>query len=76
MKKKKYEKEDNLIARAYRKPKYRGKEVVTVNNEIHLLSTKNKEARVKLLTSLVKKYPGSTPMITLIPKENTLILIF
>ena len=68
-------KEDQLILKASANPTYRGKQVVVVDNEIHILSTRNKKARTELITTLVKKYPKCIPMITLIPKENTLILI-
>lgn len=68
--------EDKLILKASTDLKYKGKQVVVVNGKIHILTTKNRKKRAKLLTSLVKKYPTSTPTIAYIPKDNTLILIF
>ncbi|MBI4999479.1 hypothetical protein HZB97_01765 [Candidatus Gottesmanbacteria bacterium] len=68
--------EDKLIISASKNPKYQGREVVIVGNKMHILSTKNIQARVRLLTSLVKKCPGATPMVAYIPRENTLILVF
>lgn len=67
--------EDKLILKASADPKYKGRQIVVVGKEIHVLTTKNKKERAKLLTSLVRKYPTSTPTITYIPKDNTLILI-
>lgn len=67
--------EERLIAEAYKNPKFKGKQIVVAGNEARILSTKNKKERIKLLTSLVKKYPQSIPTIAFIPKENTLILI-
>lgn len=67
--------EDKLILKASANPKYKGKQIVVVDKEIHILTTKNKKKRAKLITSLVKKYPTSTPIIAYIPKDNTLILI-
>lgn len=66
---------DQLIVSASKNPKYIGKEVVVVGDKLHILSTKNLEVRKRLITSLVKRYPGITPVIAYIPKENTLILI-
>lgn len=68
-------KEDRLLLKASTDPTYKGRQIVVVGNEIHILSTKNKKARAKLLTTLLKKHPKSTPTITLIPKDNTLILV-
>lgn len=67
--------EDKLILEASSNPKYKGKQVVVVEKEIHVLTTKSRKERVRLLTSLVKKYPTSTPTIAYIPRDNTLILI-
>lgn len=67
--------QDKIFLKASMNPKYKGKQVIVVGDEIHVLSTRSKEARKKLITSLVEKYPEATPTITLIPKDNTLILI-
>lgn len=67
--------EDQLIAEASKTPRYQGKHVVIAGGEIHILSTKSKTRRKRLLTSLVKKYPKLTPVITFVPKENALILL-
>lgn len=72
---KKLKPEDKLILKASTNPKYKGKQVVVIDKEIYVLTTKNKRERAKLLTSLVKKHPTSTPTIAYIPKDNTLILI-
>jgi len=67
--------ENQLLLKAYKNPKFQGKEVVIVGGKMHVLSMKSREARAKLLISLTKGYPQSIPMIALIPKENTLILL-
>lgn len=66
--------EDKLILKASSNPKYKGRQIIVVGKEIHVLTTKNKNDRAKLLTSLVKKYPTSTPTIAYIPKDNTSLL--
>lgn len=76
MQKNKLDIKNQLLLKAYKDPKLRGKEVVTIDKELHILNTKDKSARVKLLTSLVNKYPQSVPVITFIPKDDTLILLF
>ena len=68
-------KEEQLLAQISNNPKYRGKQVLIVGNEVHVLSTKSKSTRAKLLTSLVNKYPHRTPLITFVPKDSVLILI-
>lgn len=67
---------NQILLKAYKDPKFRGKEVVTISKELHILNTKNKSARTKLLTSLVNKYPRNVPIIAFIPKDDTLILFF
>lgn len=66
---------NQLIAKLSQDPQYEGKQVVVMGKEIHILSTKNKAQRAKLLISLVEKYPRQTPTIAFIPKQDTLILI-
>ena len=68
-------KQEKLIINASTNPTYKGKHVVMVADEIHILSTRDKNSRAKLLTKLAKKYPNNIPNITLIPEENTLILL-
>ena len=53
-------------------PKYKGKHIVVIGKKIFTARTGN-EAN-KLLDKLEKQYPGETPAITYIPKEDTLIL--
>lgn len=73
--KKSLRKEEQLLAQISDNPKYKGKQVVIIGSEVHVLSTKSKETRAKLLTSLVNKYPDRTPLITFVPKNSVLILI-
>ena len=54
-------------------PKYKGKYVVTVKDEVY--STKSSQKRGQILEKLIKKYPKETPLVTYVPKEDTLILI-
>lgn len=74
MKKSNYSVEKQILMQAAGDPRYRGKQIVVIHKNIHILSTKSKTARAKLLISLKKKYPESTPLITYIPKEETLII--
>jgi len=67
-------KEEQLLAQISNNPKYKGKQVLIIGNEVHVLSTKSKITRTKLLTSLVNKYPYRTPLITFVPKDSVFIL--
>lgn len=53
-------------------PHYRGKHIVMIAGKIFTAKT-GKEAS-KLFDRATKKYPGKTPTITYVPKENALIL--
>lgn len=66
---------DQLIVKASKNPKYKGKEVLIIGNKLYVISTKKTAMRRKLLLSLTKANPGSTPVIAYIPKEDTLILL-
>lgn len=72
--KKDISKEEQLLAQISNNPKYKGKQVVVIGDEIHVLSKKNKATRAKLLISLVNKYPDRTPLITFVPKDSVLTL--
>jgi len=73
--KKSIRKEEQILAQISNNPKYKGKQVIIIGDEVHVLSTKSKNTRAMLLTSLVNKYPSKTPLITFVPKDNVLILI-
>lgn len=66
--------ENQLLAKIAKEPKYQGKQIAILGNQIHVLSTKSKKAREELLISLVKKYPKATPVVAFVPKENAFIL--
>jgi len=51
---------------------YRGKHIVMIAGKIFTAKT-GKEAS-KIFDRVTKRYPGKTPSITYIPKEDTLIL--
>ncbi|MDI6794375.1 MAG: DUF5678 domain-containing protein [bacterium] len=53
-------------------PDYRGKHIVMIAGEVFTAKT-GKEAS-KIFDRVTKKYPGKTPTITYVPKEDTLIL--
>lgn len=74
--KKDMRREEQLLAQISNNPKYKGKQVLVIGSEVHVLSTKSKTTRAKLLTSLVSKYPDRTPLITFVPKDSVLILIY
>jgi len=61
-----------LIAEIYKNPKYSGKHVIIIGGKIH--AKKTGAAKSGLLETLIKKYPKETPIVTYIPKEDTLIL--
>lgn len=65
--------DEKTILQIMNDPKYRGKYVVTVKDEIYI--TKSGQKRLKLLEDLIKKYPKETPLITYVPKDDMLILI-
>lgn len=65
---------DINIAAIYKNPKYQGKYVVAVGRKVY--SAKSGKAHSELLEKLIKRYPNQTPLVTYIPKEDTLILIF
>lgn len=73
--KKNIHKEEQLLAQISNNPKYKGKQVVIIGDEIRVLSTKSKVTRARLLTSLVKKYPDKTPLITFVSKDSVFILV-
>lgn len=74
--KKQTQKTDQILAKISSDSYYKGKSVVVIGNEVHILSTSSGKARVRVLTDLIKKYPSQTPLISFIPKDDTLILIF
>lgn len=57
----------------YEDPKYRGKYVIIIGKEI--FSTRSGRTQNELLEKLIKKYPKEKPLVTYIPKEDTLILL-
>ncbi len=73
--KKQTQKSEQILAKISSGSTYRGKSVVVIGDEVHVLSTTNGKARIKVLTDLIKKYPDQTPLISFIPKADTLILI-
>ena len=66
-------KKDIDIATIYQNPKYQGKYVVAIGRKVY--SVKSGKAHSILLEKIIKKYPNQTPIVTYIPKEDTLILI-
>lgn len=55
-------------------PKYRGKHIVVVAGKVFVATT-GKEAN-SMIDRLEKKYPAEIPVMTYIPKADTLILWF
>lgn len=66
-------KTNNLLVKIYQNPRYKGKHIVIIENQIYIAKT-GKEVSA-MLPKLIKKYPHSTPTITYIPKADALILI-
>lgn len=55
-----------------RDPRYRGKHIIMIAGKVFTAKT-GKEAS-KIFDKVTKKYPGKSPTITYIPKEDALIL--
>lgn len=53
-------------------PKYKGKHIVVIKGKI--FTAKSGKQVNKIIDRLEKKYPKETPVLTYIPKEDTLIL--
>ena len=63
---------EQLLSRAYRSRRFRGKQVMIVGGKIFAAGTGRQAER--LFQRLVKTYPRQTPLITYIPKADSLIL--
>lgn len=63
-----------LLAQIYRNPQYSGKHIIIIGGGIY--STKTGKQASTLLETLLKKYPKQVPVVTYIPKVDSLILIF
>ncbi|MEK7616965.1 MAG: DUF5678 domain-containing protein [Patescibacteria group bacterium] len=55
-------------------PKYKGKHIIVMKGEV--FTAKTGGSANKLLDRLEKKYPKEIPVITYVPKADTLILWF
>ena len=65
-------KDNILMEQVFGNPKFRGKHVIVVGQQIFVAAT-GKQAD-KILERVHKKYPKETAAITYIPKADTLIL--
>ncbi len=63
---------ERLLMKAYRSRRYRGKQVMIVGGKIFSAGT-GRQA-VKLFHRITKAYPQQSPLITYIPKADSLIL--
>ena len=63
---------DSLMYKIFGDPKYKGKHVIVVADQIYTART-GKQAQ-KILEMVNRKYPKETPAINYIPKADTLIL--
>ena len=64
---------DKLMEQAFGNPKYRGKHVIVIGGQIFSAAT-GKQAQ-KILEDVNKKYPKEIPIITYIPKSESLFLL-
>lgn len=62
---------EKILYKISRSPKYQGKHVIIIGGKIY--ATKTGQARTELLEKLLKKYPKEVPLITYMPKEDSLI---
>ena len=60
-----------LFKKIYADSRYKGKHIIIIGGKI--FATKTGLSASKMLEELLKKYPGSTPTLTYIPKADTLI---
>lgn len=70
--KRKYQNQNQTMINIMSDPKYKGKHVVVIKGKVFTAKTGSQAN--KLLDKLEKQYPKETPVITYIPKEDTLIL--
>lgn len=54
-------------------PKYIGKHIVVVKDQVYATKTGPQASRV--LEKVIKKYPKETPLVAYIPKDDSLILL-
>lgn len=54
--------------------RYRGKHVVVIGDEVHVLPYDEQEAD-RLFEKLEKEYPEETPTLLFVPKEESYILL-
>jgi len=66
-------KKEKLLQSLYSDPKYAGKYVIVLGDKIHAHRSGKKHNQA--LEELLVANPKETPVITYIPKEETLILI-
>lgn len=64
----------NIPSEIFSDPAYFGKHVVVIDGEVHVARTG--EEAVKILEEIRKKYPDKQPVLSYIPKEETLILFY
>ena len=62
----------NLIHKVYKDKRYKGKHIIIIGGRIY--ATKTGRASSELLDKLLKKYPEETPIMSYIPKADSLIL--
>ncbi len=60
------------MADVFANPRFRGKHVVLVANNIY--TAKTGQGAAKILDRVLKKYPQETPEIAYLPKAHSLIL--
>jgi len=60
------------LSQAWNNPRYHGKIVVAAGGEVH--GTNDPARAVAMLKKLERKYPGESPVTTVIPKGNMVML--
>ncbi|MBI3335844.1 MAG: hypothetical protein HY001_05130 [Candidatus Portnoybacteria bacterium] len=61
-----------LLAQIYRNPQYSGKHIIIIGGKVY--SAKTGKQASALLEMLLKKYPRQVPVVTYIPKADSLML--
>ena len=65
--------DDQLMFQIMADPKYRGKHIVGVKDQVY--ATKTGPQASKVLEKVINKYPKETPLVAYVSKDDSLILL-
>ena len=64
--------QDSFVVKVLSDPKYRGSHVILIAGQVFAARTQSEASR--LFDRVLRKFPGHQPLLTYIPKADTLIL--